>query len=238
MVQGIRTINGHNSLWSSETDCKYCFIIFFVPKGCDGSVLLDDTSTTKGEKNAFPNKNSLRGYEVIDSIKTNLETACPSTVSCADMLTLAARDAVYFVRNELLCFVEVVSKYHSDSLMSIHDLNLYLIFFVSIKLRLCFLFFSGWRTLLGCTLGSPRWHNSKWEWSKQIAGSLWALRKHHCKIHFKRAWCKGCSGAIRFASYLQPKQLMPTYIKLRVLLLARQWGGPIFHTTAMKDFYL
>ncbi|XP_027361644.1 peroxidase 10-like [Abrus precatorius] len=63
--------------------------------GCDASVLLDDTSTLKGEKNALPNKNSIRGFEVIDTIKAALEKACPSTVSCADLLALAAREAVY-----------------------------------------------------------------------------------------------------------------------------------------------
>ncbi|GKU94688.1 hypothetical protein SLEP1_g8142 [Rubroshorea leprosula] len=67
-----------------------CFV-----NGCDASVLLDDTSTTKGEKNALPNRNSARGFEVIDNIKANVEKACPSTVSCADILTLAARDAVF-----------------------------------------------------------------------------------------------------------------------------------------------
>lgn len=67
-----------------------CFV-----NGCEGSVLLDDSSTIKGEKNAFPNKNSARGFEVIDAIKANVEKACPSTVSCADILTLAAREAVY-----------------------------------------------------------------------------------------------------------------------------------------------
>ncbi|XP_028768460.1 peroxidase 10-like [Neltuma alba] len=67
-----------------------CFV-----NGCDGSVLLDDTSTFTGEKNALPNKNSLRGFEVIDTIKSALEKACPSTVSCADIVTLAAREAVY-----------------------------------------------------------------------------------------------------------------------------------------------
>lgn len=61
-------------------------------------MLLDDSSTIKGEKNAFPNKNSARGFEVIDAIKANVEKACPSTVSCADILTLAAREAVYLVR--------------------------------------------------------------------------------------------------------------------------------------------
>lgn len=67
-----------------------CFV-----NGCDGSALLDGTSTFKSEKNALPNKNSLRGFEVIDTIKSALEKACPSTVSCADIVTLAAREAVY-----------------------------------------------------------------------------------------------------------------------------------------------
>lgn len=69
-----------------------------VSQGCDGSILLDDTSTLKGEKNALPNRNSVRGFEVIDDIKASIEKACPSTVSCVDILTLAAREAVYLVR--------------------------------------------------------------------------------------------------------------------------------------------
>ena len=77
---------------------------FWVSKGCDGSVLLDDTDTLKGEKNALPNRNSARGYEVIDMIKANLEKACPSTVSCTDILTLAAREAVSVVRNSYTLF--------------------------------------------------------------------------------------------------------------------------------------
>ncbi|KAF5444806.1 hypothetical protein F2P56_033906 [Juglans regia] len=66
-----------------------CFV-----NGCDASVLLDDTSNFKGEKTAGPNSNSLRGYEVIDSIKTQLEKQCPGVVSCADILAVAARDSV------------------------------------------------------------------------------------------------------------------------------------------------
>ncbi|KAI3969920.1 hypothetical protein MKX01_038388 [Papaver californicum] len=46
-------------------------------QGCDASVLLDDSSTIASEKNSIPNKNSLRGYEVIDEIKAQLEAACP-----------------------------------------------------------------------------------------------------------------------------------------------------------------
>lgn len=66
-----------------------CFV-----NGCDGSVLLDDTYYFKGEKNAAPNRNSVRGYETIDIIKAHVERACPLTVSCVDILTLAAREVV------------------------------------------------------------------------------------------------------------------------------------------------
>ncbi|KAK7264383.1 hypothetical protein RJT34_31992 [Clitoria ternatea] len=66
-----------------------CFV-----NGCDASILLDDTATFTGEKNAAPNRNSARGFEVIDSIKSNVEVACNATVSCADILALATRDGV------------------------------------------------------------------------------------------------------------------------------------------------
>jgi peroxidase len=67
-------------------------------QGCDASILLDDTANFTGEKNAGPNANSVRGYEVIDAIKTQVEASCNATVSCADILALAARDAVNLVR--------------------------------------------------------------------------------------------------------------------------------------------
>ncbi|KAK7276099.1 hypothetical protein RIF29_17232 [Crotalaria pallida] len=67
-----------------------CFV-----NGCDASVLLDDTPFFKGEKNALPNNNSIRGFEVVDQIKAAVDLACGRpVVSCADILAIAARDSV------------------------------------------------------------------------------------------------------------------------------------------------
>ncbi len=60
-------------------------------------MLLDDTSTLTGEKTAGPNVGSLRGYDVIDTIKSQMESLCPGVVSCADILAVAARDSVVAV---------------------------------------------------------------------------------------------------------------------------------------------
>ncbi|KAK6943238.1 hem peroxidase [Dillenia turbinata] len=62
--------------------------------GCDASILLDDTANFTGEKTAAPNANSVRGFDVVDTIKSSLESSCPGVVSCADLLAVAARDSV------------------------------------------------------------------------------------------------------------------------------------------------
>lgn len=73
-----------------------CFV-----QGCDASILLDPSSSIDSEKNALPNFKSARGYEVIDSVKSQLENICPGVVSCADILTVAARDASFVVSQSI-----------------------------------------------------------------------------------------------------------------------------------------
>ncbi|XP_009610510.1 peroxidase 15-like [Nicotiana tomentosiformis] len=68
-----------------------CFV-----NGCDASLLLDNNSTANivSEKDAAPNANSVRGFDVVDNIKSAVESSCPGVVSCADILALAAEASV------------------------------------------------------------------------------------------------------------------------------------------------
>ncbi|XP_074311876.1 peroxidase 5-like [Silene latifolia] len=73
-----------------------CFIT-----GCDGSILLTpERYNLYNTEMAHPaNGISLRGMEVINQIKTEVEKHCPNVVSCADILAYAARDAIVSVGN-------------------------------------------------------------------------------------------------------------------------------------------
>ncbi|KAL7222189.1 hypothetical protein ACSBR1_023990 [Camellia fascicularis] len=64
-----------------------CFI-----EGCDASVLLDAIDGVDREKESPPNE-TLKGFDLIDIIKSKLEEACPGVVSCADILVLAATES-------------------------------------------------------------------------------------------------------------------------------------------------
>ncbi|KAL8136419.1 hypothetical protein V2J09_002420 [Rumex salicifolius] len=65
-----------------------CFI-----QGCDASVLLDAVNGNDSEKNQIPNQ-TLKGFHIVDLIKSGVEQVCPGIVSCADILVLAARESV------------------------------------------------------------------------------------------------------------------------------------------------
>lgn len=71
-------------------------------------MLLDDTYTLQGEKKAPTNLNALKGFEIIDRIKNTLESECPGIVSCADALTIAARDATLLVSSYAIAIFKVI----------------------------------------------------------------------------------------------------------------------------------
>ncbi|XP_074280433.1 peroxidase 46-like [Silene latifolia] len=62
-----------------------CFV-----EGCDASVLVEGEDTERDD----PANASLGGFEVIEAAKAEIEDFCPGIVSCADILAMAARDAV------------------------------------------------------------------------------------------------------------------------------------------------
>jgi peroxidase len=64
-------------------------------QGCDASILIRRASNDAEENNS--KNQGLRGQDVVDAAKAQLEDQCPGVVSCADIIALAARDAVAMV---------------------------------------------------------------------------------------------------------------------------------------------
>ncbi|WOK99789.1 peroxidase P7-like [Canna indica] len=69
-----------------------CFV-----QGCDGSLLLKDADGIVSEQTALQNNGSVRGFGVVENIKSAVEAVCPGVVSCADILAVAARDSSVYV---------------------------------------------------------------------------------------------------------------------------------------------
>ena len=74
-------------------------------QGCDASILISSTEENVAERDSEENE-SLRqeGFDAVANAKQAVDSVCPSIVSCADILALAARDAVVFVRFLTLYF--------------------------------------------------------------------------------------------------------------------------------------
>ena len=53
----------------------------------------NDSPAIKSEMNELANKDSARGYNVVEAAKSEMEKICPGVVSCADVLAVAAHDA-------------------------------------------------------------------------------------------------------------------------------------------------
>uniref|UniRef100_M8D107 Peroxidase n=1 Tax=Aegilops tauschii TaxID=37682 RepID=M8D107_AEGTA len=70
-----------------------CFV-----EGCDASILIAPSGKAAGEKverDMEENRNLPQyGFDTVEMAKAAVESKCPGVVSCADILALAARDAV------------------------------------------------------------------------------------------------------------------------------------------------
>ncbi|CAK9879858.1 unnamed protein product [Sphagnum jensenii] len=75
-----------------------CFVT-----GCDASLLILSTPGNQAEIEAGPNL-TIHGQDLINTIKTNLEAACPGVVSCADIIALATRDVVLLAGGPQILF--------------------------------------------------------------------------------------------------------------------------------------
>ena len=78
-------------------------MLLLLIQGRDASLLLGENGDRNNsvEKQVISNQ-TLRGFDQIDLIKEEVEQACPGTVSCADILALAARDSVLLVCSSAL----------------------------------------------------------------------------------------------------------------------------------------
>ncbi|CAL0309708.1 unnamed protein product [Lupinus luteus] len=85
----VYAINPHEKSYDDGSFTSTPDDTVFTLKGCDASILLNHD----GSERTAESSKTLRGFKVIDDIKAELEKQCPKTVSCADILSGATRDA-------------------------------------------------------------------------------------------------------------------------------------------------
>ncbi|KAI5021601.1 hypothetical protein ZWY2020_058331 [Hordeum vulgare] len=83
--------------------------IFFhdcFPQGCDASVLLTGPNS---ERDLPPNQTlQPRAMQLIEDVRVKVHAACGATVSCADIIALATRDAVFVAgESEMFYFYDL-----------------------------------------------------------------------------------------------------------------------------------
>ncbi|KAH9327174.1 hypothetical protein KI387_007352, partial [Taxus chinensis] len=98
-------------------------------QSCDASILLDSTANLVSEKGSDRNF-GMRNFKHIDTIKSAVENECPGVVSCADIITLAAKEGILMLRGPAIAVktgrrdsressASVVEKYialHNDTI--------------------------------------------------------------------------------------------------------------------------
>lgn len=87
-------INIINRLASTNYEVINCL---FATKSCDASLLLETVNGIESEK-ASQRSFGMRNFKYVNTIKAALESECPVTVSCADIVALSARDGIVMVR--------------------------------------------------------------------------------------------------------------------------------------------
>lgn len=60
--------------------------------GCDASIMIEGSGKEMDAGGNF----GVKRLDIINSIKADMEDMCPLTVSCADIIAMAGRDAVEY----------------------------------------------------------------------------------------------------------------------------------------------
>ncbi|KAL5717058.1 peroxidase [Ranunculus cassubicifolius] len=90
-------------------------------KSCDASLLLETTGKG-GISEKTSNRNvGLRNFKYVDTIKEALESECPNTVSCADIIALSARDGVALLGGPFIDGIKTGRRDSKESYISVID---------------------------------------------------------------------------------------------------------------------